>query len=416
MSDVNDKREEELLDTPVVEAEAATAAEPPPRTSWRDRLGAWGVSRNVIGVVGAAAGAIALVIIIALSLIPGESTTTRPVTATPPPAPDMTARVEALERRLAQVETAQSTRPTAAPIPSDVTDRIASLESTVAALPKTQTPPSDPAEVADLKRRVDAATTMLTDLTARLDAVELGAEGKTGAPVDTGALTSLRQTTTQLQQAVAELKAKVDAAGTQGATPDPADAGKLAALEKRMAELENQDVDTLTKRAATALAVANLVRATQGSGPFKTELGALALIARDEPALAQLTPHAEAGLPTEAALAERFTQIIPDIIQAEDIANDSWWWERMWTNFSSQITVRKVGDQPGDDARAILGRAEQELKEGDLRGAVDEVAKLTGKPAEAAQSWRQEAEARIALDRMVTDINGRLLAEIATEE
>jgi hypothetical protein len=265
---------------------------------------------------------------------------------------------------------------------------------------------------------------MLAELTGRLDAIELSGSGapSTGTPADTGVLVTLRQTITQLQQELASLKSRVEAsekAPSTGAPAASADVATLiernAALEKRMNEIESKDVETLTKRAATAVAVANLVRATQGSGRFKTELGALAMIAPDDPALVKLTPYAEQGLPTEAALAERFGQLIPDIIHASDLARDSWWLERMWTNFLSLITVRRVGDQPGNDTRAVVGRAELELAEHDLAGAVEEVRKLESAPAEIARPWRFAAEARIALDKLVSDMNARLLADIATE-
>lgn len=405
MSDLNDdKREAEDVDP--LDSEPAARV---PRRTWRDRLRLATAQRNMVGVVGASVCALILVIIIAFSLT-GRKTATAVVET----VSAATARMDALEKRIAQVEALQRTP---AQVPGELTDRLAALENSVAALPTTAAPTVDPVVLSDLRQRVDSATGMVTELTNRLDAVEMrGGEGaQPGAPVDTSAITALRATTTQLQQSLNELKTRVDAAPPQSSGA-PADVAKLAALERRMGELETKDVDTLTKRAASALAVANLVRATQGSGPFKTELGAMAMIAPSDPALAKLSPYAESGLPTEDALSDRFGQLIQPIIQAEDIANDTWWLERMWTNFVSQITVRQVGDQPGLDARAIVGRAEQNLRERNLRAAAAEVAKLQGAAAETARPWREAAEARLALDGLVTDINGRLLAEIATEE
>lgn len=411
MSDLNDdKRAAE--DVEPLESEQPARVT---RRTWRDRLRLANAQRNMVGVVGASVCALILVVIIAFSLTGRKSAA--PVVDQSAAA---SARMDALEKRIAQVEAANRT-PAPVQVPSELTDRLASLENSVAALPAAPTTPAiDPAVLTDLRQRVDTASGMLSELTTRLDAVEMrGAEGaKPGAPVDTSAITALRTTTTQLQQSLNELKARVDAAPQPAPVSNglPADGDKLAALERRMGQLEQHDVDTLTKRAASALAVANLVRATQGSGPFKTELGAMTMIAPSDPALAKLTPFAESGLPTEEALSDRFAQLIEPIIQAEDIANDTWWLARLWTNFTSQITVRQVGDQPGMDARAIVGRAEQKLRERNLRAASDEVAQLQGAAAEIARPWREAAQARLALDGLVTDINGRLLAEIATEE
>jgi hypothetical protein len=221
----------------------------------------------------------------------------------------------------------------------------------------------------------------------------------------------LRQSTAQLQQALSDLTGRVQALeGRPTAQED------LTALGERVAALEKMDVDTLTKRAATALAVANLVRATQGSGPFKTELGALALIAPDDPALAKLSPQAEMGLPTRETLALKFNDKISDILCAAERADDTWWLEVMWTNLTCQVAIRERGAREGEDTDAIVARIEAELAERDLAQAASEAQKLTGPARDEIAEWLAQAEARVALDRLVTDINGRLLAEIATEE
>jgi hypothetical protein len=413
MSDVTDDQPEKIPSEDV----RSTAARPVlPKVTLGERLRRSTQLRSTAVIVILAVAALAAVVVLVLSLGGQKSVAVAPSVETVA----LTQRVDALEQRVAHVEALpRITTATPAEIPAELTSRIATLENTVAALPKTA-PAMNPQELRDMRGRVDAATTMLTELTGRLDAVELRGTGTPGAPVDPTALVSLRQTLAQLQQSLSALTARVDAVEkSEGFVPPSADLSALvernAALEKRMNELESKDAESLTKRAATAVAVANLVRATQGSGRFKTELGALAMIAPDDPALVKLTPYAEQGLPTEAALAQRFVQLIPDIIRAEDLAHDSWWLERMWTNFLSLITVRRVGDQPGNDARAVVGRAELELEEHDLAGAVDEIRKLDTAPAEVARSWRFAAEARIALDKLVSDLNARLLADIATE-
>jgi hypothetical protein len=412
MSDASDEKREDGAPEGAPEVEAVVS----PKPSWRERFRVSTQLRSTAIVVIVLVTALAAVVAFVLSFGgPKPGAVSSETTA-------LTSRVEALERRLTQVEALpRNTAPASAEIPAELTNRIATLENTVAALPKSVPAQSNPQEVTDLRGRVEAATSMLTELTGRLDAIELRGSGSTpGTPVDPTVLVSLRQTITQLQQSLAALTARVDAAEKSEAGAASVDVTSLVArneaLEKRMNELESKDAGALTKRAATAVAVANLVRATQGSGRFKTELGALAMIAPDDPALVKLTPYAEQGLPTEAALGERFGQLLPDIIHADDLANDSSWYGRMWTNFLSLITVRRVGDQPGNDVRALVGRAELELKEHDLAGAVEEVRKLPSAPAEVARPWREAAEARLALDKLIGDINARLLADIATED
>jgi len=74
------------------------------------------------------------------------------------------------------------------------------------------------------------------------------------------------------------------------------------------------------------------------------------------------------------------------------------------------VNLRPVGLVEGDAATAVAARAEVKLNDGDLAGAVAEVATLDGAAAEAAASWRSDAEARLAADRAVSAL-GALVAQ-----
>ena len=61
-------------------------------------------------------------------------------------------------------------------------------------------------------------------------------------------------------------------------------------------------------------------------------------------------------------------------------------------------SLRRVGEVEGDDAEALLARAERRLAAGDLAAAADLVARLDGPAARELAPWLAQARARATLD------------------
>jgi hypothetical protein len=89
---------------------------------------------------------------------------------------------------------------------------------------------------------------------------------------------------------------------------------------------------------------------------------------------------------------------------AEDLADDSFG-ERLLGKLRSVVSLRRVGDVPGDAVDAKLARAETALKAGDLAKAVELVKSLPPQVASATSTWLTRAEAHLAAQRAVDQLS-----------
>ena len=191
-------------------------------------------------------------------------------------------------------------------------------------------------------------------------------------------------------------------------------APEVQKMEERVAALEEEKEDPdAAARAALGLALANLARAAEDSGPFETELGAVRTFLPNQPALENLSEAAAQGVPTRAALEARFPSLAENIFSAERHAGENGWWSRFVANAKSLITIRKTGEISGDTTEAKVARMEERLKVHDLSGAVAEVETLEGPAAEAAAPWLSDARDRLETDRLVRELSASVAEQLA---
>ena len=79
---------------------------------------------------------------------------------------------------------------------------------------------------------------------------------------------------------------------------------------------------------------------------------------------------------------------------------------------SGVLTVRPVGDVAGDDAGAVIARAEVQLEGGDLSGAHQALGALQGPAGAAMQDWQAQAALRLAADQALATLRDRSLARL----
>jgi uroporphyrinogen-III synthase len=328
------------------------------------------------------------------------------------------AAVLALVERVAELESAVAAEPAAAPPglgPEALTpladslaaldgrvaalaDSLAALEDRVAAL--AQSAP-DAAGLAESEARVAA-------LGERLERLErLGAEMPDGAAV------------AELAQRAEELAARIE---DVAARPDPAP--EISTLTQRVAELaaaRHETEATATADAALSLAVLQLRAALQGSGPFAAELGLLRDLAAsgtlaEGPELtaliAPLAGHAEAGIPSPAALDAEFPAAARAALIAARGGSGDGWWAGVVRRLSELVILRPVGRVEGAGTGAVLARAETWIRADDLPAALDELAALEGPAAEALAEWRAAAGARAAARQALAGLGGLLVARL----
>jgi uroporphyrinogen-III synthase len=268
-------------------------------------------------------------------------------------------RLATLERRVGQVEA----RPTAAPA---ARVDLGPLEARLAAL-ETR-PPSVAAAPADAA------------LDARLAALEARPAADPALAAQLAALAA------ENRRLTAEL------AGLQG---------EIARLQGGAAESAGDRAGL--RRAERRLALAQLREALAAGRAYTGELGVLRDLAGDgapAEAFAALTPFAPSGIETLDSLARRFPDIANAVVAAARSDAVPGVAGELLQRAQSFLSVRRVGDVPGDSPSARVARAETRLAAGDLAGAVAALDGLQGQPGAApALPWLDVARRRLAAER-----------------
>ena len=192
----------------------------------------------------------------------------------------------------------------------------------------------------------------------------------------------------------------------------PADAGEIDALNARIALLEAR-AKQASSAAATALAAAALVTASQGSRPFAQDLAALRATAPAAPEIEALNSLAFTGAPSRAALAQSFAEHAARAMGAARTPEEGARLDaRLMYALSRVVSVRRVGDLPGDGVEARLARAERSLADGEVAGALEAVDGLPPRSRSAMAEWTEAARRRAAIDSQVAALRARALRDL----
>ena len=193
------------------------------------------------------------------------------------------------------------------------------------------------------------------------------------------------------------------------------DRDALTGLQDRLSRLETENADALLRRAAATLALANLARAAETASPFRRELDALSLIAPDDPAIPSLAALADSGVPMLAILKARFPDVARAALAAErENAAGEDFFGRLKASLGRLISIRRIGDVEGMTNEDRLARAGADLDRNDLAAAAMEAQNIMGAAAMAIAPWVKDAEARLAVDRAVAEIDARIVQALAS--
>jgi hypothetical protein len=260
--------------------------------------------------------------------------------------------VEALSQRIAKLEEVAS-RPPPAPAPDTrLTERIASLENSLAAF----------------NRRLET-----TQATAQQ------------SPAAQAAIEGLSRRIETLEQSVKSAQARVE--------------DKIA---------QNSGADAAARQALAAVVLRDAV--SRGAS-FTPELNALKSLGADAQAVARLEPFAASGIPAAPALTQELSALLPAMKAASetDSTRSGGFLDKLETNASKLVRIRKVGEADGSDPAAILARIEAHLARNDIAAADKELAALPEKIRSPAEPWRRKVAARQA----ALDASRKLAADSA---
>lgn len=328
--------------------------------------------------------------------------------------PDLTPRIEALERRpapppvdLATVnarltaleQRAQIARP--APRDGDKPDesvvelgrRLVALEERVAVMGRTApTQSATPIDLSPLRAEIAALGRRIDGL-PRPTPVDL-------APLR-GEIAAVAQRVEALPRPVdlAPLRAEIATLATRIAALPPPQPVDLAPLNAEIAALGERLGQVERGQALAALRAA----VTRGDA-FEDELTAAQhLFPAAGQVLGLLAPVAARGVPTRAALIAAFDPMARAALAAER-GDDPRWWMRWLDRARDFVRLRPAGDVPGDDTPAILARAEVRLRAGDLPRTIELLERLRGPAAAASQSWRAQAGAIVVTEAALASL------------
>ena len=179
------------------------------------------------------------------------------------------------------------------------------------------------------------------------------------------------------------------AAPTVAPSPISAPTGPdVERLSARVATLESRQAQA-SQAAAAALAVSAMLEAAQGTGPFAEELASLRAVSPPSPELESLARLAQTGAPSRTALAASFPDYAARAASAARAPGDkAALGDRIVYELSRIVTLRRVGDVPGDGVDAILARAERQMEDGDLDRSLRTLDRLPAGARDAMAAWR----------------------------
>lgn len=337
----------------------------------------------------------------------------------PAAATETMAAVEALDRRVAQLEAADarldqavaavrssmasvsgrldelSQKMPGADVLAGLSEKYAALEAAMAELGQ-KAGAGGTAALAALTAEVDALRSRLGDLAAGpADA----APGVSGEDVD-----ALRRQTVALAGENKELRQN------------------LAALRTRLEQLEGSVQQTVAARRKSGvseglvLAVGQLRQTVLSGAPYSAPLAAVTALMGNDPELRAaaeaLAPTAAAGIVTLRALSDQFPAMARAVLRAESAETGSFW-RRTLRRVTSLVTVRRVGEVEGAETDAVLARAERRLAAGELAAAVGLIEGLDGPAIEAARDWLARAKARQTALAALAGLQRRAIAGLA---
>lgn len=249
--------------------------------------------------------------------------------------------------------------------------------------------------VAGVDSRIDGVESTLSALDERLadlsDRVETIAMRPESTGIDPGefdqAITEFRQ---QLESAIRNAQVEIDEA-------------------RQEAERISEEAFNSEQSAIARAAWREVRAALEGGAPYAAALAEVAPML-DGPVPEVLAAHADDGLPTLADLQAGFPEAARAAIAQETREEvDGGTLDRVTSFLKVQTGYRSLEPRAGDDADAVLSRAEAALRGGDLTTALAEVDTLDGPAAAAMNGWTEAARARVSALDAAADISARLL-------
>lgn len=271
---------------------------------------------------------------------------------------------------------------------------IAALNDQLAALPP-------PADLGPLEHKMQ---TLGSDTSAQIDALQQDVAGKFDA-LDARVVTLEKIPAgdgTLADAAVAayekELQALKDEVAAQKTSLEQVAANAQAQLQEahQQAAAVQADAAAAAKQAAASAALAQVQAALDSGTPFAAVLSDLGQNI-DQPIPDALSAVANGGVPALASLQAAFPPLAREALAAARHAGVSGEGGGAFLGFlRSQLNIRSVTPQQGNDTDSVLSRVQADLGAGHLTDALAEIDTLPDVAKAALAGWTAKAKARAA--------------------
>jgi hypothetical protein len=184
-------------------------------------------------------------------------------------------------------------------------------------------------------------------------------------------------------------------------------------IASRVQRLENGQT-RIANAAAGALAAASLSDAAAKPAPFSNDLAAVSRLLPGSPDALALSPLAQEGAPTRAALAAELTDIASQVAAASRApGKNASFMDRAFYAFSRVVMLRRI-DANATGMDAVLAKAERAADDGDLEGTVVLLDRLPDPTKAVLAPWREKAERRIQIDEHIAALRSQAMTNLET--
>ena len=256
---------------------------------------------------------------------------------------------------------------------------IADLSGKLIALENAPAPESP-----DLSPQIEDLSSRMDGLLARIDALEARPAASGGSFDADAALAETRAQIKQMQQALDEQRAHIATLTDE------------AAREEEAAQLS-------ARQAMQRAALTQIQTAIDSGTGYAGALEDLVAAGQDVPQ--PLRDAAESGVASLAALQGSFPDLARDALRA---ARQEQGGGGLTGFLETQLGLRSLEPREGDDADAVLSRAEAALREGRLAEAVAGLAALPDSARSVLSGWIAQAQTRMATLSAAQDLSRAL--------
>ena len=269
---------------------------------------------------------------------------------------------------------------------SDLGTRIATLEGAEA--PSVDLGPLE-AQIASVQDSTSAMSARLDEIVARIDTLER-------QPLESAVS---QDAIDAYERALADLRAEIE---TQRA--------EVAQMAQEAVAAE-ENAEAKAQLAASRAAMAEISTALDTGAAYSGAMTVLASNGVEVPDI--LAANADSGVPTQAGLVENFPDAARAALAAARTADTEGaeGMSRVTTFFANQLGARSVAPKEGDDADAVLSRAEAAVRSGDLSAALSELSALPEVAGSVLSDWQARAQTRLDAKTAADALVQQLLQE-----